>query len=144
MDRKNRYYVDSIQSITPQDVLPGAVELLDELRRSGIKIAIGSASKNARTVIEKLGIADRIDVITDGDSVEQPKPAPDLFLYAAKQLGLEPDHCVVVEDATVGIAAALAAGMWTVGLGPPERLGAAHIVLPNLMGVHWPDLQAKF
>jgi beta-phosphoglucomutase len=143
MDRKNRYYVESIQSITPQDVLPGVVDLLDELRRSGIKIAIGSASRNARTVIEKLGIADRIDVITDGDSVEQPKPAPDLFLYAAKQLGLEPEHCVVVEDATVGIAAALAAGMWTIGLGSFDRLGAAHIVLPNLMGVHWPDLQTK-
>jgi beta-phosphoglucomutase len=143
MDRKNRYYVESIQFITPQDALPGAVELLDELRRSGIKIAIGSASKNAKTVIERLGIADRIDVITDGDSVEQPKPAPDLFLYAAKQLGLEPDRCVVVEDATVGIAAALGAGMWAIGLGPAARLGEAHIVLPGLTGVHWRDLQTK-
>jgi beta-phosphoglucomutase len=143
MDRKNHYYVESIQSITPQDALPGAVDLLDELRRSGIKIAIGSASRNARTVIEKLGIADRIDVITDGNSVDQPKPAPDLFLYAAKQLGLEPDHCVVVEDAVVGITAALAAGMWTIGLGPSERLSSADIILPNLMGVHWPDLQTK-
>jgi beta-phosphoglucomutase len=143
MDRKNRYYVESIQSITPQDALPGAVDLLDELRRSGIKIAIGSASKNARTVIEKLGIADRIDVITDGDSVERPKPAPDLFLYAASQLGLKPDHCVVVEDATVGITAALAAGMWTIGLGAIAQVGAAHVILPNLIGVHWPDLQTK-
>ena len=143
MDRKNRYYVDSIQSITPQDVLPGAVELLDELRRSGIKIAIGSASKNAKTVIEKLGIADRIDVITDGDSVERPKPAPDLFQFAASQLGLEPNHCVVVEDATVGITAALAAGMWAIGLGATEQVGAAHLILPNLTGVHWPDLQTK-
>ncbi len=143
MDRKNRYYVDSIQSITPQDVLPGAVELLDELRQSGLKIAIGSASKNAKTVIEKLGIADRIDVITDGDSVEHSKPAPDLFQFAASQLGLEPQHCVVVEDATVGITAALAAGMWAIGLGELAQVGKAHIVLPNLMGVHWPDLQAK-
>jgi beta-phosphoglucomutase len=143
MDRKNRYYVESIQSITPQDALPGAVDLLDELRRSGIKIAIGSASKNARTVIEKLGIADRIDVITDGDSVEQPKPAPDLFLYAASQLGLKPDHCVVVEDATVGIAAALAAGMWTIGLGAAAQVGAANIVLPNLIGIHWNDLKTQ-
>jgi beta-phosphoglucomutase len=143
MDRKNHYYVESIQSITPQDALPGAVDLLDELRRSGIKIAIGSASKNARTVIEKLGIADRIDVITDGDSVERPKPAPDLFLYAASQLGLKPDHCVVVEDATVGIAAALAAGMWTIGLGAVAQVGAANIVLPNLTGIHWSDLKTQ-
>ena len=143
MDRKNRYYVDSIQSITPQDALPGAVELLDELRRSGIKIAIGSASKNAKTVIEKLGIADRIDVITDGDSVERSKPAPDLFQFAASQLGLEPDHCVVVEDATVGITAALAAGMWAIGLGSTAQVGAAHIILPNLTGVRWSDLETK-
>jgi beta-phosphoglucomutase len=151
MDRKNRYYVESIQAIAPQDVLPGVIELLDELRQAGIKIAIGSASKNARSVIEKLGLADRVDAIADGFSVERPKPAPDLFLYAAAQLGLDPAHCVVVEDAAAGITAAIAAGMWTIGLGPavsgasPEknRVGAAHIVLPNLMGVHWTDLQTK-
>jgi beta-phosphoglucomutase len=150
MDRKNRYYVESIANITPQDVLPGVIVLLDELRRSGMKIAIGSASKNARTVIEKLGIADRVDVITDGNSVERPKPAPDLFLFAAKQLGLDPTHCVVVEDAPAGIAAAIAAGMWTIGLGPAvgvadmNRVGSAHLILPNLMGVHLSDLQSKF
>jgi beta-phosphoglucomutase len=143
MERKNRYYVESIQTITPQNLLPGAVALLDELRQAGMKIAIGSASKNAKTVIEKLGIADRIDVVTDGDSVEKPKPSPDLFLYAATQLGLDPAHCVVVEDAPVGIAAAIAGGMWAIGLGSPDRVGAAHIVLPNLTGVHWTDLQTK-
>jgi beta-phosphoglucomutase len=149
MDRKNRYYVESIQAITPQDVFPGALELLDELRRSGIKIAIGSASKNARTVIEKLGIGNLVDAIADGNSVERPKPAPDVFLAAAKQLGLAPAHCVVVEDATVGIAAAIAAGMWAIGIGPSDseallqadRVGAANIVLPNLIGVHLSDLQ---
>ena len=141
MDRKNRYYVESIQTITPQDVFPGALELLDELRRSGIKIAIGSASKNARAVIEKLGIGNLVDAIADGDSVQRPKPAPDLFLCAAKQLGLDPAHCVVVEDATVGIAAAIAAGMWAIGIGPSDRVGAANIVLPNLIGVHLSDLQ---
>ena len=143
MERKNRYYVESIQTITPQDLLPGAVALLDELRQAGIKIAIGSASKNAKTVIEKLGIADRVDAIADGYSVEHPKPAPDIFLYAATQLGLDPAHCVVVEDAPVGVEAAIAAGMWAIGLGPRDRVGAAHIVLPNLMGIHWTDLQSK-
>lgn len=141
MERKNLYYVASIQTITSQDVLPGVVELLDELRRSGIKIAIGSASKNAKTVIEKLGIVDRIDVIADGYSVNRPKPAPDLFLYAATQLGLDPAHCIVVEDAPAGIAAAIAAGMWAIKLG--TAVGAAHLVLPNLMGVHLSDLQTK-
>ena len=124
-------------------MLPGAVELLDELRRSGIKIAIGSASKNAQIVIEKLGIADRIDVITDGDSVEHPKPSPDLFLYAATRLGLDPAHCAVVEDASAGIEAAIAAGMWAIGLGSVDRVGDAQVVLPNLVGVHLSDLQTQ-
>ncbi|MGF2035802.1 MAG: beta-phosphoglucomutase [Nostoc sp. CmiVER01] len=143
MERKNRYYVESIQNMTPKDLLPGAIALLDELRQAGIKIAIGSASKNARTVIERLGIADKVDAIADGYSVQQPKPAPDLFLYAAKQLGLEPAQSVVVEDAAAGIEAALVAGMWAIGLGPTERVGAAHIVLPSLEGVTWADLRTK-
>jgi kojibiose phosphorylase len=143
MERKNRYYVASIQSITPQDLLPGGVELLTEIRQAGIKIAIASASKNAKTVIEKLGLADRVDAIADGYSVKHPKPAPDIFLYAAAQLGLDPARCVVVEDAAVGIEAAIAAKMWTIGIGPVDRLGSAHIVLPNLMDVHLADLQTK-
>ncbi len=143
MDRKNRYYLEFIQAITPKDILPGAVALIDELRQSHIKIAIGSASKNAHIVIEKLGIADRIDVVTDGDSVEHPKPAPDLFLYAAHRLGLDPINCVVVEDAHAGIKAALAAGMWAIGLGPVARVGSAHVVLPNLIGIHWLDLKRQ-
>ena len=144
MERKNRYYLELIQTITSQDMFPGAVELLTELRQAGIKIAIGSGSKNARAVIEKLGIGDLIDAIADGNSVELSKPAPDLFLYAATQLGLDPAHCVVVEDATVGIEAAIAAGMWSIGLGPQERVGAANIVLPNLIGVHLSDLQTQW
>ncbi|MEH2419784.1 MAG: beta-phosphoglucomutase [Nostoc sp.] len=143
MERKNRYYVELMQNMTPQDLLPGAIDLLDELRQAGIKIGIGSGSKNARTVLERLGIADKIDAIADGYSVQEPKPAPDLFLYAAKQLGIEPGQSVVVEDAAAGIDAALAAGMWAVGLGPAERVGAAHIVLPSLAGIKWTDLRAK-
>ncbi|MFB2768838.1 beta-phosphoglucomutase [Pelatocladus sp. BLCC-F211] len=143
MDRKNRYYVESIENISPQDLLPGVVTLLDELKQAGIKIALGSASKNAQAVIEKLGIANRIDAIADGYSVQRPKPAPDLFLYAANQLGFEPSQCVVVEDAEAGIEAALAGQMWTIGLGPAARVGAAHIVLPSLADVHWTDLNAK-
>ena len=143
MARKNRYYQESIQSITPQDMFPGAVELLIELRQSGLKIAIGSASKNARTVIEKLGIGNLVGAIADGDSVERPKPAPDVFLCAAKQLGLEPSHCVVVEDATVGIEAAIASGMRSIGIGPVTRVGAANIILPDLIGVHTIGLQTQ-
>lgn len=143
MELKNRYYVESIQNITPAALLPGAANLLAELQQAGIQTAIASASKNAQPVVKKLGIGDLIDAIADGYSVEHPKPAPDLFLYAARQLGLEPTQCVVVEDATVGIEAALAAGMWTVGLGPAERVGKAHIVLPDLANIHWVQLETE-
>ena len=143
LERKNRYYVQMISQITPEDVLPGAIPLLHELRSLGMKIAIGSASKNAQMVVQRLGLADLVDAIADGYSVQQPKPAPDLFLYAAQQLGVPPEQCVVIEDAAAGIQAALAAGMWAVGLGPAERVGAAHIVLPSLAGVTWTQLQHK-
>ncbi len=143
MERKNRYYLELLQQAGPDDLLPGAGQLLDELHAAGLKIAIGSGSKNARSEIKRLGIADRLDAIADGNSVQRPKPAPDLFLHAASQLGLEPAQCVVVEDATSGIEAALAGGMLTVGIGPAERVGEAHVVLPNLEGVHWTDLWEK-
>lgn len=144
MERKNDYYVELIENITPDNLLPGAVSLLDDLRQAGLKIALGSASKNARVVVEKLGISDKLDAIADGYSVHKPKPAPDLFLFAAQQLGLPPQQCAVFEDAAAGIDAALAAGMWAVGMGPPERVGNAHIVLPSLAGMTWEKLQEKF
>ncbi len=140
LDLKNRYYQESVQKISSRDLLPGAKELLDEICAAGLKAAIGSASKNARPVIERLGIANLIDVIADGYSVTQQKPAPDLFLFAAKELGLPPSECVVVEDAEAGILAAQAGGFRTVGLGPPARVGNADVVLPSLEGVHLRDL----
>jgi beta-phosphoglucomutase len=140
MERKNNYYLDFIQEISPRDLLPGARELLEEIRASGRKNALGSASKNAPEVIDRLGIRGLFDALSDGHSVERQKPAPDLFLHAAAQLGLSPADCVVVEDAAAGIEAALAGGFRSVGLGPRERVGQAQAVFPNLDGVHLPDL----
>jgi len=143
MARKNCYYQEYVEGVTPANLLPGALGLLDELRAAGIQIAIGSASKNARTVLDKLDIADRVDTVADGYSVDRQKPAPDLFMHAAKQLGLAPDQCVVFEDAASGVEAALAAGMWAVGLGPRQRVGVAHVVIDSLAGVRWADLHAR-
>ena len=136
MERKNQYYLEFIHEIKPSDLLPGALRFLEELRAAGLKAAIGSASKNAGEVIERLGIGSLLDAISDGHSVERQKPAPDLFLHAAAQLGLNPHDCVVVEDATVGIAAARAGGFRTIGLGPNERVGEADVVYPSLENVH--------
>jgi beta-phosphoglucomutase len=140
MARKNGYYRESLKAITPQAVLPGARELLEEIRAAGLKTALGSASKNARDVVQRLGLQASFDVIADGSSVERQKPAPDLFLYAAHRLGLPPAACVVVEDAAAGIEAARAGGFRSVGLGPHDRVGAAEAVFPGLAGVHLPDI----
>ncbi len=140
MKRKNRYYLDFIKEITPRDLLPGARELLEEIHAAGLKTALGSASKNAAEVIERLGIVDLLDAISDGNSVERQKPAPDLFLHAAAQLGLSPSECVVVEDAAAGIEAARAGGFRSIGLGPCERVGMADLILTSLKDVHLADL----
>lgn len=135
MERKNRAYVASLQDMSPADLLPGALALLDDAQRRGLLIAIGSSSKNAGLVLDKLGIRERFDAIADGNTVERAKPAPDLFLAAAELLGVPPQGCAVVEDAASGVDAALAAGMVAVGVGPVERVGHAHHVFPTTADV---------
>lgn len=129
---KNDLYVELINEITPKDLLTGVKELLEDLKNRKIKIALGSASKNARTVIEKLGIAEYFDVIGDGFSVENSKPAPDIFLHVAEELNINPENCIVVEDAEAGIDAAISAGMKTIGIGPKERLGKADYIYSSI------------
>ncbi len=142
MERKNNYYIAYLNEITPANVLPGALNLLDEARQAGIKTAIASASKNAQTVLDRLQIADRFDAVGDGYSVVNTKPAPDLFIWTAGRLGVSPGHAVVFEDAEAGIAAALTGGFWAVGIGSAE-VQKAHVVLPDLAGVHVAQIVAR-
>ena len=123
MTRKNDYYVASLDSISPDDILPGVMDLLDELDEAGISYGLASASKNAQVVLSRLGLAGRFRTIADGHSVRRPKPAPDLFRYTAVQLGARPEQCVVVEDAAAGVQAALRGGMAVLAVGPAERFG---------------------
>ncbi|MTV27677.1 beta-phosphoglucomutase [Nitriliruptoraceae bacterium ZYF776] len=139
MASKNDAYVASLADMSPADLLPGAEALVQAAVDRGCKVAIGSSSKNAPYVLDKLGIADRFDAVADGNSVERAKPAPDLFLEAARMLDVPPERCIVVEDAGAGVDAALAAGMVAVGIGPPERVGHAHVVFPSTADV---DLDA--
>lgn len=134
-DRKNRYYVESLQQVSPDDLLPGARELVDACKARGLKVAIGSSSKNARTVLTQLQITDIFDAITDGHDAERSKPDPDLFLHAAEQLGIAPEHCIVLEDAAAGVQAAKAAGMLAVGIGPPERMSEADLQFDSVADV---------
>jgi beta-phosphoglucomutase len=140
MERKNNYYLELVRGITPKDLLPGARELLEEIHAAGMQSALGSASKNAREVIQRLGIESLLDAVADGSSVEHQKPAPDLFLHAAAQLELPPEECVVVEDAAAGIEAAQAGGFHSLGLGPIERVGNANIVFESLKGAKLGDI----
>lgn len=132
MERKNAYYLELIRQLSPKDLLPGALPLLQEIRNAQMKIAIASASKNAEEVVERLGLRSLIDVLVDGHMVARTKPAPDIFLLAAQRLGEKPESCVVVEDAAAGIQAAKAAGMLTIGIGPQQRVGEADLVLSSL------------
>ena len=99
MDRKNAYYVAMLDNVKRSDVLPGVQSLIDELHSAGIKVALGSASKNARPVLDRLGIASAFDAVSDGYSVVAHKPEPDLFLDAAAKIGVDPSEAVVAEDA---------------------------------------------
>lgn len=126
MTRKNDYYRQALPQITHDDLLPGVPEFLAEAQKAGIRLGLGSASKNAREVLINLGVIDLFTAIGDGYSVVNGKPAPDLFVWVAGGLGLNPQQCIVFEDAEAGIDAALAGGFWTVGIGPAERVGHAH------------------
>jgi beta-phosphoglucomutase len=144
MERKNNYYLEFIREIKPSDLLPGARELLEEIHSAGLKSALGSASKNAPDVIQRLGIADLLDAVSHGGSVARQKPAPDLFLHAAGQLQLQPQECVVVEDAAAGIEAGRAGGFHTLGLGPRDRVGNAEHVMDSLQGIHLNEILNLF
>jgi len=126
-NKKNEIYVESLDGVTPEDYLPGAKELLEDLRHEGFKMALGSASKNAQTVLDRLGASVYFDVVGDGNSVKRSKPAPDIFLFAATGLGLEPGQCIVFEDAESGIDAAREGGFVSVGIGPEARVGHADL-----------------
>jgi beta-phosphoglucomutase len=131
MDRKNGYYQALLETISEDDFLPGARALIGEIRHRGLKVAVGSASKNTRIVLERLQITDEFDGIADGHSVTRAKPAPDIFIHAAGQVGVPVANCAVVEDAEAGVRAALTGGMVAIGVGPDERVGAQSPVNPH-------------
>ena len=140
MDRKNRYYLDLIKNMTPKDLVPGGRELLQEIHRAGIKIAIASSSKNCRMVVEHLDIMSFLDGLADGYSIVNSKPAPDLFIYAAGLVQIPVADCMGVEDADAGIEAIKTAGMQALAIGPKDRFHRADKVLPDLVNKHLQDI----
>jgi len=130
--QKNGWYVDYIQHMDASEILPGASEYLQSLRAKGVKTALGSASKNAQLILERLGISALFDVIVDGNKVSKAKPDPEVFLRAAGELNIPTASCVVFEDAEAGIQAALHANMGVVGIGKPALLKDADMVIGGL------------
>jgi beta-phosphoglucomutase len=142
--RKNAWYVDYIKSMDASEILPGVTTFLAELKANGIKIALGSASKNATMILKNIGMLDAFDAIIDGNKTSEAKPDPEVFLLGAQALGVEPESCVVFEDAEAGVEAALRANMHCIGIGSPEQLGAADFTIKQFTQLSIADVQALF
>lgn len=136
---KNDRYVKLIDDITPDDILPGIIEFLEEARRNGIKLAVASASKNAPKVLALLGMSDRFDYVADAASIANPKPAPDIFLDCGEALGCPPGECIGFEDAQAGVEAIDSAGIFSVGINVTVTS-----VVPDIELKSTTDLDFKF
>lgn len=132
---KNKWYVEYISNINQAEILPGVENFILNIKKRNIKIAIGSASKNAMVILKNIDMLKYFDVIIDGNKVTKAKPDPEVFLLAAKELKLMPEDCIVFEDAASGIAAAKTAGMLAIGIGSNEILGLADKVIPDFLNV---------
>ncbi|ASA20690.1 beta-phosphoglucomutase [Paenibacillus donghaensis] len=129
--RKNEWYKEYLATLTPADVLPGVTNFLELLRSCGIQTAIASASKNAPLILEKVNIRPLFDVVVDGNSIVKAKPDPEVFLQAARLLGVAPAACFVFEDAAAGVEGAITAGMRVVGIGDRGLLACAHLTITS-------------
>lgn len=120
-EKKNEIYRTLLESMTPDDVTKEVRDTLTKLREKGYKLAIGSSSKNAKFILEKVELKDAFDAISDGNNITKSKPDPEVFLKAAEYLGLPPKACMVVEDAEAGIEAAKKGGMYAAGIGEAAK-----------------------
>ncbi|QTN38592.1 beta-phosphoglucomutase [Cryomorphaceae bacterium] len=132
MKVKNDWYLELIAHMNPNETLAGAKECLEQAQAHGIKIALGSASKNAPMILRQCELEDFFEAVIDGTKVTHSKPHPEVFLKGAAALGVAPEECVVFEDSKAGIEAAIAGGMRTVAIGTPEILPGAEVYVEGL------------
>ena len=145
-DRKNRTYVASLESLGPQDLLPGIGDCLKDLKKRGLKIGLASSSQNAGLIIRKLGLEPYFEAMVDPRSLSKGKPDPEIYLKAAAALGLSPAKCAGVEDARAGLEAIRAAGMTAIALGQSLEQVPADYHLSStrdLAKVNWDDIVSK-
>lgn len=129
---KNKIYVESLSKLSEKDVLPGAGEVIGFLRKHGIKIALGSASKNAQLILEKTGLFPMFDFISSGLNTTRSKPDPEVFLVAAEGLEVKPEDCLIVEDSDAGIQAAKTGGMYAMAVGSARENPLADLGVESL------------
>lgn len=133
--QKNKEYLEYVDKMTSEEILPGVNDLLNFLEINDIKYALGSASKNAPLILEKVGLLNRFAAIVDGNDVSKAKPDPEVFLIGAKKLNMKPENCVVVEDAIAGVQAANAAKMISIGIGDANVLHEADYVFKDMTAI---------
>jgi len=133
--QKNEWYLEMIENIGKEELLPGVEDFLNELVLKEIKIGLGSASRNATTILKTIGIDHFFQVFVDGNSVKNSKPHPEVFLKGAKGLKVDPEHCLVFEDSEKGVKAANVGGFIPIGIGQQENLPEARVVYPGFLDI---------
>jgi len=139
--KKNTWYVEYIAKLSPQDILPGVIGFLESIKTYGIKVALGSASKNSMLILDKLNLTNYFDSIIDGTKVSKAKPDPEVFLKGAEALKALPSECIVFEDAEAGVEAAINAGMYCIGIGSKNILKKANLVLSGFSDMTFDKLK---
>lgn len=142
--QKNEWFLEYISEISQKDVLQGVLSFLQSAKQKNIKMAVGSASKNAPLLLQKMGITHFFDAIVDGNSITNAKPNPEVFLKAAQNMNVSPQKCLVFEDAQSGVTAAKRAGMFCVGIGNSEILSEADVCFPGFATISIEKLEDIF
>lgn len=130
--QKNQWYLELVSRMTSDDILPGVATFFSQVRKAGLQTALGSVSKNAPLILERIGMTNAFDAIIDGTKISKGKPDPEVFTKGADELGVSPAECVVFEDAVAGVEAGKRGGMFVVGIGTPDVLTQADLVAPSL------------
>ncbi|WP_371377463.1 beta-phosphoglucomutase [Sporomusa aerivorans] len=141
LQTKNEYFLQRIEHLSPANLLPGVSNLLNTVKQAGFKLAVASSSRNTPVILQRLEIASLFDAVSDSNTIQQAKPAPDLFLDAADRLRVPPQACVVLEDSAAGVEAGLAAGMLVVGIGD-ELVRSAHLRYSAMSAVNLAQILA--
>ena len=139
-ERKNAIYRGLLERLSPADLLPGVAAVLEGLRARGVKVAIGSSSKNAGPILRAIGLAVAFDAVADGTHITRSKPDPEVFTLAANRVAVAPEHCLVVEDAHAGVEAGLAAGMRVLAVGSAADHPSATLRAKDLSAISLEDI----